>query len=182
MMELSHCTICVPLQVFPSEVSEVEWPSVSCGVPRGSAGDVTVSSVDGLARLVLSGCGQEFRVEFLCRTSHDEERSLERSRPGNEEVSPSAAFRSSGGLQRRTHTCVVQHHSRLHPPPAWNYPLSLALGQWESEKAQCSDAIGQQGGAEKEGEPGPVPMPAVKSRLSPPLPLTCPCPHLHRSV
>ncbi|XP_036453991.1 uncharacterized protein C5orf34 homolog isoform X1 [Colossoma macropomum] len=176
-----------------AEVSEVEWPSAdSCSIVHSSAGDVTVCSVDGHARLVLSTCGQEFTVEFTCRSSRNEERPEEpqglRSAPA-----PSTAARhlrssetedAARSARRITHTRVVQHHSGLHHPHTWRYPLSVALSQWGAQRAQCSDAIGQQRGAGTEGElghgPTAVSQATVKCNVPPPLPLTCPCPHQHR--
>ncbi|XP_056110647.1 uncharacterized protein C5orf34 homolog isoform X1 [Rhinichthys klamathensis goyatoka] len=56
---------------FNSAITEVEWPgSDSC--TTGSHGEITVCSVDGHAELVLSSSGEEFTVEFICRSSQNE--------------------------------------------------------------------------------------------------------------
>lgn len=52
----------------------MEWPgSDSC--TTGSHGETTVCSADGHAELVLSSSGEEFTVEFICRSSQNEEES-----------------------------------------------------------------------------------------------------------
>ncbi|XP_051748918.1 uncharacterized protein C5orf34 homolog isoform X2 [Ctenopharyngodon idella] len=59
---------------FSSAITEVEWPgSDSC--TTGSHGEITVCSADGHAELVLSSSGEEFTVEFICRSSQNEEES-----------------------------------------------------------------------------------------------------------
>ncbi|XP_048044676.1 uncharacterized protein C5orf34 homolog isoform X1 [Megalobrama amblycephala] len=59
---------------FSSAITEVEWPgSDSC--TTGSHGEITVCSEDGHAKLVLSSSGEEFTVEFICRSSQSEEES-----------------------------------------------------------------------------------------------------------
>ncbi|XP_067296395.1 uncharacterized protein C5orf34 homolog isoform X2 [Pseudorasbora parva] len=56
---------------FSSAITEVEWPgSDSCTTE--SHGEITVCSVDGHAQLVLSSSGEEFTVEFICRSSQNE--------------------------------------------------------------------------------------------------------------
>ncbi|XP_059404774.1 uncharacterized protein C5orf34 homolog isoform X2 [Carassius carassius] len=56
---------------FTSAITEVEWPgSDSC--TAGPHGEITVCSVDGHAKLVLSSSGEEFTVEFVCRSSQNE--------------------------------------------------------------------------------------------------------------
>ncbi|XP_072527967.1 uncharacterized protein C5orf34 homolog [Salminus brasiliensis] len=169
----------------PPEGSEVEWPSEgSCGLTCDSDGGVAVSSVDGRARLVLSSCGQGFVVEFTCRSSWNEEHSQGPRAEPDESPRPENRDHVAKLAGRRTHTRVVQHHSRLHHPPTWTYPLSLALSQWEARRAQCSGAIGQECGAGNEGRLGHAHRPpsqgAMKSCLPLPVPLTCPGPHQHR--
>lgn len=59
------------MQKFSSAITEVDWPgSDSC--TTGSHGEITVCSVDGHAELVLSSSGEEFTVEFICRSSQNE--------------------------------------------------------------------------------------------------------------
>ncbi|XP_016421094.1 uncharacterized protein C5orf34 homolog isoform X2 [Sinocyclocheilus rhinocerous] len=54
-----------------SAITEVEWPgSDSC--TAGPHGEITVCSVDGHAKLILSSSGEEFTVEFICRSSQNE--------------------------------------------------------------------------------------------------------------
>uniref|UniRef100_A0A671Q8K8 Uncharacterized protein n=1 Tax=Sinocyclocheilus anshuiensis TaxID=1608454 RepID=A0A671Q8K8_9TELE len=56
------------LQPFTSAITEVEWPgSDSC--TAGPHGEITVCSVDGHAKLILSSSGEEFTVDFICRSS-----------------------------------------------------------------------------------------------------------------
>ncbi|XP_058632350.1 uncharacterized protein C5orf34 homolog isoform X2 [Onychostoma macrolepis] len=56
---------------FTSAITEVEWPGPdSC--TAGPHGEITVCSVDGHATLVLSSSGEEFTVDFMCRSSQNE--------------------------------------------------------------------------------------------------------------
>ncbi|XP_042608387.1 uncharacterized protein C5orf34 homolog [Cyprinus carpio] len=56
---------------FTGAITEVEWPgSDSC--TAGPHGEIAVCSVDGHAKLVLSSSGEEFTVEFICRSSQNE--------------------------------------------------------------------------------------------------------------
>lgn len=49
----------------------MEWPGPdSC--TAGPHGEITVCSVDGHATLVLSSSGEEFTVDFFCRSSQNE--------------------------------------------------------------------------------------------------------------
>lgn len=59
------------MQPFTSAITEVEWPGPdSC--TAGPHGEITVCSVDGHATLVLSSSGEEFTVDFICRSSQNE--------------------------------------------------------------------------------------------------------------
>ncbi|XP_076854824.1 uncharacterized protein C5orf34 homolog [Brachyhypopomus gauderio] len=212
----------IQTEKFSPAVCEVEWPPEECSSACVSDGAVVVSSDSGRARLVLAGCGEEFTVEFTCKSSQSERHSAlcpEVQRGGRPDItSPAHGDRTQqditssahgdrgqditapgeelqegwSGLNTQeesavlgrahTHTRVLQHHSRLQYPPDWQYPLSLALKHWESQRTKCSGAIGQQGGAESEEFPTVESSPrrVVKGCLPPPLPLSCPSPHLHR--
>uniref|UniRef100_W5L0K8 Zgc:153352 n=1 Tax=Astyanax mexicanus TaxID=7994 RepID=W5L0K8_ASTMX len=172
-------------QNLTSEVCEVAWPSAdSSTLTRDSSGGVAVSSVDGHAQLTLSGCGQEFTAEFTCRSSRDQNRNQNQNHQCSSSTGVSDTDDTPTPAEFPAHTRVLQHHSRLHPPPAWTHPLYLALSQWEAQRAQCSDAVGQSGAAGKERELGHAHIPpsetVVKTRLPFPVPLTCPAPHQHR--
>ncbi|XP_050967141.1 uncharacterized protein C5orf34 homolog isoform X2 [Labeo rohita] len=58
-------------KTFTSAITEVEWPG-SDFCTAGPHGEITVCSVDGHAKLVLSSSGEEFTVEFICRSSQNE--------------------------------------------------------------------------------------------------------------
>ncbi|KPP60465.1 hypothetical protein Z043_121535 [Scleropages formosus] len=57
------------------DISEVEWPLLSASgsycTDFDSNGELSICSLDGNARLLLSSSGDEFSVEFLCRASQN---------------------------------------------------------------------------------------------------------------
>ncbi|XP_051535855.1 uncharacterized protein C5orf34 homolog isoform X1 [Myxocyprinus asiaticus] len=60
-------------KAFTDAVTEVKWPaSDSCSVTCGPHGEITVCSVDGHAKLILSSSGEEFTIEFICRSSQSQ--------------------------------------------------------------------------------------------------------------
>ncbi|KAJ8381082.1 hypothetical protein SKAU_G00018600 [Synaphobranchus kaupii] len=86
--------------------------------------------------------------------------------------------------EARMYTRVVQHHSCSCPPSFWRYPLSLALGLWDSQQRRPREYAVEEGAGSAEGGPGNSPMESLdrgeKCHLLEALPLTCPTPHQHR--
>ncbi|KAK2910931.1 hypothetical protein Q8A67_003064 [Cirrhinus molitorella] len=78
-------------KMFTSAITEVEWPgSDSC--TTDPHGEITVCSVDGHAKLVLSSSGEEFTVEFICHCSQNEVESQYLQLQGHQHKSTCSLF------------------------------------------------------------------------------------------
>ncbi|XP_073717217.1 uncharacterized protein C5orf34 homolog isoform X2 [Misgurnus anguillicaudatus] len=183
-------------KTFMNAVTEVQWPaSDTCDILRGPLEETSVCSVDGHAKLILSSSGEEFTVEFICRSSQSEvdsqyqgiqhkstDKDLNTSadaqihrRPAAEFVEPTSKTSSKVDL----YTKVIQQYSRASYPQTWHYPLSLAVWHLESQRTERN--TGQPTSSHADLQDGEVQLPTeLKSKLPDALPLKCPSPHQHR--
>uniref|UniRef100_A0A8C9V6R1 DUF4524 domain-containing protein n=1 Tax=Scleropages formosus TaxID=113540 RepID=A0A8C9V6R1_SCLFO len=163
------------------DISEVEWPLLSASgsycTDFDSNGELSICSLDGNARLLLSSSGDEFSVEFLCRGVSPALASITNT-SASMNRGTSASVQSPVTLLREgpVYTWVVQSHSSFSPPPLWCYPLSLAMSRKRSmqgeflEEAQNQEALPW---AETTSQ-------AQRCHLPRALQLRCSSPHLHR--
>lgn len=185
----------------------MEWPeSDSC--TTGANGEITVCSVDGHAKLILSSSREEFTAEFTCHSSRNEVQSqypqlqghqhrstcllsaltsksadAQMDRPGLDIKSPNAEVLESTSLKSgkwHVYTRVIQQFSRELYPEIWRYSLSLALKHWESLKTKRNTDHGEDREGSTDGKDRQYSQTGRKTPLPKPLPLKCPSPHQHK--
>ncbi|XP_073807138.1 uncharacterized protein C5orf34 homolog isoform X2 [Danio rerio] len=190
-----------------SAITEVEWPeSDSC--TTGANGEITVCSVDGHAKLILSSSGEEFTVDFICHSSRNKVDSqdpqlqehqhrstclfssltsksvgAQMDRPGLNLKSPNTEILESTSVKSgkvHVYTRVIQQFSRALYPEIWHYPLSLALEHWESLKTKRNTDNGEDREGSTDGKDRQYFQTGRKTLLPKPLPLKCPSPHQHK--
>ncbi|XP_065107064.1 uncharacterized protein C5orf34 homolog isoform X2 [Paramisgurnus dabryanus] len=189
-------------------VTEVQWPaSDTCNILRGPLEEMSVCSVNGHAKLILSSSGEEFTVEFICRSSQSEVDSQyqgiqhkstcllgaltsksvtgkDLNTSANDQIHGRTAAESVEPTSRTSskvdlYTKVIQQYSRASYPQTWHYPLSLAVRHLESQRTEIN--TGQPISSHADLQDAEVQLPTeLKSKLPEALPLKCPSPHQHR--
>lgn len=180
-------------------MTEVQWPSSdSCNIECGPEGEISVCSLDGHAKLILSSSGEEFTVEFTCRSSQSEADTQYQQLQGiqhrstcllsnlssaknvknfsdvSEDSRTHRPKDAESATSRNLYTRVIQQFSRASYPQTWHYPLSLAVGHLESQKTKRT--AGQHGANHVDVQD----RHAQTSKLPHALPVKCPSPHQHR--
>ncbi|XP_057177532.1 uncharacterized protein C5orf34 homolog isoform X2 [Triplophysa rosa] len=185
-------------KTFSDAVTAVQWPSCdSCNIEGGPEGDICVCSPDGHAKLILSSSGEEFTVEFTCRSSQREADTQNQQLQGIQhrstcllsdlssvkDVNFSGAAEDSRAHRpkdaesvksRNLYTRAIQQFSRASYPQTWHYPLLLAVRHLESQKTERT--AGQHRTNPADVQDRHVQM----SKFPDALPVKCPSPHQHR--
>ncbi|XP_056603262.1 uncharacterized protein C5orf34 homolog isoform X2 [Triplophysa dalaica] len=182
-------------KTFSEAVTEVQWPSSdSCNIEGGSEGEICVCSLDGHAKLILSSSGEEFTVEFTCRSSQREADTQYQLLQGIQHrstclisnLSSVNAVNFSGASEdsrphsaesvksRNLYTRTIQQFSRTSHPQSWHYPLLLAVRHLESQKTERTAGQRRTNHADLQDRHVPT------SKLPDALPVKCPSPHQHR--
>lgn len=181
-------------KTFSDAVTEIQWPSSdSCNTECGSEGEISVCSLDGHAKLILSSSGEEFTVEFTCRSSQSEPdtqyQQLWRiqhkstcllsnlSSVKDDQLQGSRTHRPKDAesvKSRNRYTRVIQTFSRASYPQTWNFPLALAVRHLESQRTETN------AGQHRTSHPDVQDVHAQMSKLPDALLVKCPSPHQHR--
>lgn len=195
-------------QKFSSAITEVEWPgSDSC--TTGSHGEITVCSADGHAELVLSSSGEEFTVEFICRSSQNEVESQYLQLQGHQhksmcllsglslkglnisEASAGAQMNhpeSVGNMERLESTSSKSEKVHVYTRVIQQYSRVLYPQMWSYPlslavkhwESQKTQINTDNEQDRKDLTDQQTSQTGLKTPLPKPLPLKCPYPHQHR--
>nr|XP_055053987.1 uncharacterized protein C5orf34 homolog [Misgurnus anguillicaudatus] len=167
-------------KTFMNTVTEVQWPaSDTCDILRGPLEETSVCSVDGHAKLILSSSGEEFTVEFICRSSQSE---VDSQYQGIQHKSTCllGALSSKSVTDKDLNTSA---DAQIHRRPAAESvePISKTSTVRHLESQRTERNTGQPTSSHADLQDTEVQLPTeLKSKLPDALPLKCPSPHQHR--